>query len=97
MATIQIVKFRLAPGVDPAEFRTLNERFQREVVPTLKGLERREATVGADGDWMLVLRYSDGEHARQAGRSDNSEISRGFMQMIDMSSMSATFFEIVSQ
>ena len=97
MATIQIVKFRLAAGTDPVAFRELNERFQREVAQTLTGLERREATIGADGEWMLVLRYSDADHAKQAGRSDTSEISQGFMKMIDMSSMSANFFEIVSQ
>ena len=42
-----------------------------------------------------MLRYSDADHAKQAGRSDTSEISQGFMKMIDMSSMSANFFEIV--
>lgn len=97
MATIQIVKFRLATGTDPAAFRALNERFQREIAPTLPGLERREATVGPDGEWVLVLRYADIELAKKAGRSDTSETAQSFMKMIDMSSMSASFTEIVSQ
>ncbi len=97
MATIQIVKFRLAAGTDPNAFRALNERFQREVAPTLPGLERREATVGPDGEWMLVLRYADIEQAKKAGRSDTGETAQSFMKMIDMNSMSATFTEIVSQ
>ena len=97
MATIQIVKFRLAAGTDTNAFRALNERFQREVAPTLPGLERREATVGPDGEWVLVLRYVDIEQAKKAGRSDTSETAQSFMKMIDMSSMSASFTEIVSQ
>jgi hypothetical protein len=97
LATIQIVKFRLATGTDPDAFRALNERFQREIAPTLLGLERREATVGPDGEWVLVLRYADIEHAKKAGRSDTSETAQSFMKMIDMSSMSASFTEIVSQ
>ena len=97
MATIQIVKFRLAAGTDPDAFRVLNERFQREIAPTLPGLERREATAGTDGEWVLVLRYADIEQAKRAGRSDTSETAQSFMKMIDMSSMSASFTEIISQ
>jgi len=97
MATIQIVKFRLSGGVDEAQFRTVNERFQREVVPTLPGLMRREATRGADGEWMLVLRYASDEAARRAGRSDTTEVSLAFMKLIDMTTMSAAFFEVVSE
>jgi hypothetical protein len=97
MAAIQIVRFRLAPGTDPTTFRALNERFQREIAPGLPGLERREATVRADGEWVLVLRYSDLDAAKQAARSDTSELAQSFMKSIDMNSMSAGFFEIVSQ
>ncbi len=96
MAVIQIVRFRLAAGVDDAEFRALNERFQREVAPRLPGLTRREATRSAEGEWVLVLRYTDVDTAKQAGKSDKSDLSQRFMQMIDMTTMSANFTEIVS-
>ncbi|MCI0549611.1 MAG: hypothetical protein L0287_01510, partial [Anaerolineae bacterium] len=88
MAVIQIVKFSVNDGVDDAAFRALNERFQREVAPALPGLERREATVSEDGEWLLVLRYTDMESAHKAGRSDTGDISRAFMQMINMNSLS---------
>ena len=97
MAAIQIVRFKLAPNVDEKEFRALNQRFQHEVAPKLAGLERREATVGDGGEWMLVLRYRDVESAKKAGKSDTSEISQKFMTMIDMKSMSASFYEIASE
>jgi hypothetical protein len=97
MATIQIVRFKLKSDTSENEFRALNERFQREVVPTLPGLVRREATVAPDGTWLLVLRYADVESAHKAGRSDTSDISQKFMGLIDMTTMSASFYEIVSE
>ncbi|MCI0554002.1 MAG: hypothetical protein L0287_23890, partial [Anaerolineae bacterium] len=77
--------------------RSLNERFQREVTPKLPGLVRREATVSEDGEWLLVLRYTDLETAHKAGRSDTSDISQAFMAMINMSTLSASFYTIVSE
>ncbi|MEP7134871.1 MAG: hypothetical protein ABI904_08060 [Chloroflexota bacterium] len=97
MATIQIVRFHLNDGVNENEFRALNERFQREVAPKLPGLKRREATRSDDGEWLLVLRYTDMESAHNAGKSDTGDISRSFMSMINMSSLSASFHEIVSE
>src|SRR5262245_19684071 len=97
MAGIQIVRFRLNAGVDDKQFRSVNERFQREVAPKLPGLVRREATVSPEGEWVLVLRYTDLEAAHRAGKSDTSDLSQQFMKLIDMKSMSASFFEIVSE
>mgnify|MGYP000231383626 CR=1 FL=1 len=97
MATIQLVRFMLNDGVNAVDFRALNERFQREVVPTLPGLIRREATVSADGEWLLLLRYTDSESAHKAGRSDTSDISQQFMKCIDMGTLSSSFYEVVSE
>ncbi|NNJ12899.1 hypothetical protein EKD04_021460 [Chloroflexales bacterium ZM16-3] len=97
MAVMQIVRFRLNTGVDEGEFNAINERFQREVAPTLPGLVRREATRSADGEWLLALRYTDEATAKRAGRGDTGDVSNALMSKIDMSTMSAGFFEIVSE
>ena len=97
MAVIQIVRFRTKAGVEDEAFRGINERFQREVAPTLPGLERREATRAADGEWPLALRYVDMDSAHGAMRSDNSDVSQALMAGIDMSSMSAAFYDVVSE
>ena len=97
MNVIQIVQFKLNAGVDEAAFRAINERFQQEVVPTLPGLMRREATVGEDGKWLLVLRYDTMENAHGGGKRDTSDLAQSFMSFIDMSTMSAEFFTIVSE
>ncbi|MEO5963983.1 MAG: hypothetical protein ABIR11_00855 [Candidatus Limnocylindrales bacterium] len=83
--------------MDDDAFRALNERFQREVVPTLPGLERREATRAEVGEWVLVLRYGDMESAQRGPQADTSEISGQFISMLDMATMSAARYEIVSQ
>jgi hypothetical protein len=97
MNVIQTVKFQVKAGTDESEFRAINQRFQDEVVPTLPGLLRREATVGEDGEWLLVLRYDSIENARGGGKRDTSELAHTFMSFIDMSTMAASFYSIVSE
>ena len=97
MAVIQIVRFRLNDGMDEGAFRVVNERFQREVAPTLPGLTRREATRAPDGEWVLVLRYTDVETATNAGKNDTSDTSRALMSFINMATLSAGFYGIISE
>ena len=75
MAVLQIVRFRAKPEVTDKDMLAINERFQREVAPTLPGLERREATRSPDGDWLLVLRYADMDHAAGGAARDTSPIA----------------------
>lgn len=97
MAVLQIVRFRAKPDVTDQEMLAINQRFQREVAPTLPGLERREATRNEDGNWVLVLRYSDMDQAVGGPARDTSPIALEFMSKIDMSSMSASFHPIESE
>jgi hypothetical protein len=97
MAVIQIVRFKLNEGSNVEAFGALNERFQREIAPTLPGLIRREATVSADGEYLLVLRYTDMDSAHKAGGSDTSDIAKQFMSFINMATMSASFHTIISE
>ena len=96
-AAIQIVRFRAKADIDHDDVIAMNERFQREVVPQLTGLERREACVTGDGEWVLVLRYACMELATAPPADHGMEVAGLFMQMIDMSTMSATFQTVVSE
>ncbi|MEI6361848.1 MAG: hypothetical protein WCP95_06910 [Actinomycetes bacterium] len=97
MAALQIVRFRTNPDVAEADIVAINERFQREIAPELPGLERREATRTADGGWVLVLRYVDMETATAPPADHGMEIAGALMSMIDMSTMSAEFLDVVSE
>ena len=96
-AAIQIVRFRPKSEVAHDDMIAMNERFQREVVPLLPGLERREACVTDDGEWVLVLRYANMELATARPADHGMEVAGSFMQMIDMSTMSATFQTVMSE
>ncbi len=94
---IQIVRFRPKSEVAHDDMLAMNERFQREVAPKLPGLERREACVTNDGEWVLVLRYASLELATAPPADHGMEVAGLFMAMIDMSAMSVSFHTVVSE
>ncbi len=96
-AVIQIVRFRPTAEVAHDALVAMNERFQREVAPKLPGLERREACVTDDGEWVLVLRYASMELATAPPADHGMEVAGSFMQMIDLTTMSASFQTVVSE
>ncbi len=96
-AAIQIVRFHTKPEVPPDDMAAMNGRFQREVAPKLPGLQRREACVTDDGEWVLVLRYSSMELATAPPADHGMEVAGAFMQMIDLSTMSVAFQTVVSE
>ncbi len=96
-AAIQIVRFRPKAGVEHADLLAMNERFQREVAPNLAGLERREAALTADGECVLILRYASMDLATAPPADHGMEVAGLFMQMIDMSTMSASFQTVISE
>jgi len=96
-AVIQFVHFSPKPDVSAEDFAAMNERFQREIVPHLPDLERREATVDQDGKWTLLLRYSSMDAATRPPADHGMEVAGAFMSMIDMSTMSVSFATIVSE
>jgi len=97
MAALQIVRFRTNPDVADADIVAINERFQREIVPVLPGLERREATRTTDGGWVLVLRYADMDAATAPIGDHGMEVAGALMSMIDMATMSVEFLTVVSE
>ncbi len=97
MAVLQIVRFRAKSEVGEQEMLEINEKFQREVAPTLPGLERREATITPEGEWVLVLRYADMDQAKGGAARDTSPVAQEFMSKIDMSSLSVSFLPVVSE
>ncbi len=96
-AAIQIVRFHPKQEVAHDDVIAMNDRFQREVAPNLPGLQRREACVTADGEWVLVLRYSSMELATAPPADHGMEVAGAFMQMIDTSTMSVSFQTLVSE
>ena len=95
-AVIHTIKFRVRDDVEPAAALAANERFQREVAPQLPGLDRREATISADGEWMLINRYQTMEAATDRNMT-GGPAAEAMMAIIDMSTMSSSFATVVSE
>jgi hypothetical protein len=51
---IEIMRFRLAPGCDEAEFIAADSRLQQDFAYQQPGLLRRTTPRGADGDWLVI-------------------------------------------
>jgi hypothetical protein len=94
MTVIQIVRFTPKSGTDPKAFEEANARLHREAVPKLVGLQRREATRSAEGDWLVVMRWIDGDSARKPPPPEVAEASKGVMSMVEMSTLSSSFYEV---
>jgi hypothetical protein len=79
MAVIDVVTFRLAPGVDEEEFLDADQRAQTEVFYAQPGLLRRTtARAGAGGDWLVLTLWAspgDADASADASR-DTEEVSR---------------------
>jgi hypothetical protein len=94
MSALHIVRFRLQSSVSEQDFFAVNEQFQREALTALPGLERREASRGPDGEWILVLRYRDAASAKQ--QRPPTDTGMRLMGMIDKSTLSSAVYDVVT-
>ena len=75
----EILTFRLAPGVDEASFRSLDERIQVEFAYQQPGIIRRTLGRHDDGRWLALTIWADPESAAVAQRVfDESDLGREF-------------------
>jgi hypothetical protein len=97
MSILQIVRFRPKADTDPVALEAMNLRMHRENGPLLSGLQRREATRSAEGEWVVVMRWTDLESAKAPAPPATTELTRSFMSMIDMSTLSIGFYALKSE
>jgi len=91
---IEIMRFRLAPGSDEAEFRAADRRLQQEFAYQQPGLLRRTTARGADGDWVVIdLWRSAADADACAARWDSDPVVGAFMALVDGSSVTSERFE----
>ena len=64
----EILTFRLAPGVDEATFRAIDERVQVEFAYQQPGFVRRTLGRHDDGRWLSLTIWSDAKSASAAHR-----------------------------
>ena len=81
---IENLTFRLAPGVDEADFLEADRKVQTELVPNLAGFVRRTTARDGSGGWLVVTLWAS------AGEADAAPPAPDFMALIDPGSVSVS-------
>jgi hypothetical protein len=91
---IEIMKFRLAPGISEAEFLSADRRLQHEFAYQQPGLLRRTTARGEDGGWVVIdLWRSAADADACAARWDSDPVVAAFMAQVDGSSVTTERFQ----
>ena len=79
----EILTFRLAPGVDEARFRSLDERIQVEFAYHQTGFVRRTLGRHDDGRWLALTIWAGDAAAADAQRAfDDSDLGATFASLV---------------
>jgi hypothetical protein len=91
---VEILRFRLAPGVDDSAFRAADKQVQTEFAYQQPGLVRRTTARGRDGSWVVINVWSNEADAGRAGeRWGRDPITEAFTGLVDPSSLRSERFE----
>lgn len=86
---IEIVTFKLGPGVSVAEFRPVDKAVEREHVSKQPGFVSRESASGTDGEWLVIVHWRSEKDAEASMASfSKAPAAAQFMSKIDASTMS---------
>jgi hypothetical protein len=86
---IEIMRFRLASGVDEAEFLVADRRVQQEFAYQQPGLLRRTTARGEDGAWIVIDVWRSAADADACdARWERDSATRAFMALVDRGSVS---------
>jgi len=85
---IEILRFKLAPGVAEAAFLAADKRLQSDFAYQQPGLLRRTTARGAEGEWVVIDLWRTGADAdRCDARWAEDEVSARFQSLVDRSTM----------
>ena len=88
MGVLETSRFRLADGVDEAEFLAADRRVQEEFAPFQPGFARRTTAKGEDGEWLVVWLWGSDEDAdRSQALTAATDVVADFVRLIDPSSL----------
>jgi heme-degrading monooxygenase HmoA len=86
---IEIVTFKLKPGVSVAEFKPIDKAVEREHVAKQPGFVSRESASGADGEWLVIVHWQSEKDAEASMASfSKAPAAAQFMSKIEASTMS---------
>jgi hypothetical protein len=75
MAVFELTTFRLADGVDEAEFLAADEAFRTGFLYQQPGLARATTARGDDGEWLIAVLWADDASADAAAAITAPEVT----------------------
>ncbi|GAB5454744.1 MAG: hypothetical protein Hens2KO_09730 [Henriciella sp.] len=92
---IEIATFRLADGVNPAQFAPLDAAVERNHVSQHPGFVSRETGYTDQGEWLVIVHWESIDAAEASMASFSSApAAADFMASLDATSMSMIRYEI---
>ena len=83
---VEVVTFKLKPGVTAAEFAPIDKAVERDHVAKQPGFVSRESAHGADGEWLVIAHW-------RSVSFEKALAAAAFMAKIEASTMSLKRFE----
>lgn len=85
---IEVVTFKLKPGVTPAEFRAIDQDVATKHVSKQAGFVSRESAAGDAGEWLVIVHWRSAKDADASMASfEKAAAAATFMSNIEASSM----------
>lgn len=86
---VEVVTFKLKPGVASAEFRTIDKEVEQQHVSKQPGFVSRESAAGEGGEWLVIVHWRSRKDADASMASfERAPAAAAFMSKIDASTMS---------
>jgi len=85
---IEVVTFKLKPGVSPSDFSAIDKAVEREQVSKQPGFVSRESAHGAGNEWLVIVHWRSTQDADASMASfEKAPSAAKFMSKIDASTM----------
>lgn len=91
---IEVVTFKLKPGVTAAQFRLVDQEVEAQHVSKQPGFVSRESAAGEDSEWLVIVHWRSAADANASMASfEKAPAAARFMASLDASTMRMRRFE----
>jgi hypothetical protein len=91
---IEIMTFRLGPGVEESEFLAADRALQEDFAYQQPGMLRRTLANGDSGSWIVIdLWHTRADREACAQRWEEDLVARRFMSFIEPGSITYALYE----
>lgn len=87
-AVIEVVTFKLKPGITAAAFKSVDKQVETQHVAKQPGFVARESAAGDNGEWLVIVHWRSAKDADASMATFEKAPAAGeFMSKIDAATM----------